>query len=194
MRCASSSAFWLRRTPRTFRSRRRSAASFRLLVCAPARSSRRATRYSRSSIRNRLWVEAIGIAGACGGDITAAHALDADGHSIKLSYVGRAPSLRQQAQPLLFKVEEIHDGLIIGSAVKVYVQQGDAVDGIVLPDDAVVRGPNGLPQVWVKISAERFQPVPVRLHRSTAPTCSCRRGRKGSRVVVEGAELINQVR
>jgi RND family efflux transporter MFP subunit len=144
---------------------------------------------------NRLWIEAIGVAAHAAPDITAAHATDPDGHSIKLSYIGRAPSLRQQTQPLQFKVEEIHEGLIIGSAVKVYVRQGDPVDGIVLPDSAVVRGPNGLPRVWVKMSAERFRPLPVRVAPLDGTNVLVLDGiDEGSRVVVEGAELVNQVR
>lgn len=144
---------------------------------------------------NRLWIEAIGVAAHAAPHITAAHATDPDGHSIKLSYVGRAPSLRQQTQPLQFKAEEIHEGLIIGSAVKVYVQQGDPVDGIVLPDTAVVRGPNGLPHVWVKMSAERFRPLPVRVAPLNGADVLVLDGiEAGSRVVVEGAELIKQVR
>jgi cobalt-zinc-cadmium efflux system membrane fusion protein len=144
---------------------------------------------------NRLWIEAIGVAAHAAPDITAAHATDPDGHSIKLSYVGRAPSLRQQTQPLQFKVEEIHEGLIIGSAVKVYVQQGEPVDGFVLPDAAVVRSANGLPRVWVKTSAELFRPVPVRVAPLDGINVVVLDGvEPGSRVVVEGAELLNQVR
>ena len=144
---------------------------------------------------NRLWIEAIGVAAHAAPDITAAHATDPDGHSIKLSYVGRAPSLRQQTQPLQFKVEEIHEGLIIGSAVKVYVQQGEPVEGIVLPDAAVVRSANGLPRVWVKTSAEHFRPVPVRVAPLDGINVVVLDGvEPGSRIVVEGAELLNQVR
>ncbi|MBC7833360.1 MAG: efflux RND transporter periplasmic adaptor subunit [Hyphomicrobium sp.] len=144
---------------------------------------------------HRLWIEAIGSAAHAAPDITAAYAKDPDGHSIKLSYVGRAPSLRQQAQPLQFKVDEIHEGLVIGSAVKVFVQQGDAVHGTVLPDAAVVRGPDGLPRVWVKVSAEHFRPVPIRLAPLDGTSVLVVAGLEaGSRVVVEGAELINQVR
>jgi cobalt-zinc-cadmium efflux system membrane fusion protein len=143
----------------------------------------------------RLWIEAIGVAAHAAPNITAAHATDPDGHSIKLSYIGRAPSLRQQAQPLQFKVEEIHEGLIIGSAVKVYVQQGEPVNGIVLPDAAVVRSANGLPRVWVKTSAEHFRPVPVRVAPLDGINVVVLDGvEAGSRVVVEGAELLNQVR
>lgn len=144
---------------------------------------------------HRLWIEAIGVAAHAAPDITAAYATDPDGHSIKLSYVGRAPSLRQQTQSLQFKVDEIHEGLVIGSAVKVYVQQGDAVKGTVLPDAAVVRGPEGLPRVWVKVSAERFRPLPVRLAPLDGSSVLVLDGLEAdSRVVVEGAELINQVR
>ena len=144
---------------------------------------------------HRLWIEAIGVAAHAAPDITAAYAKDPDGHSIKLSYVGRAPSLRQQTQSLQFKVDEVHEGLVIGSAVKVFVQQGDAVKGTVLPDAAVVRGPDGLPRVWVKVSAEHFRPVPVRLAPLDGTSVLVLDGLEaGSRVVVEGAELINQVR
>ena len=144
---------------------------------------------------HRLWIEAIGVAAHAAPDITAAHATDPDGHSIRLSYLGRAPSLRQQSQPLQFKVEEVHDGLIIGSAVKVYVQQGEPVEGTVLPDAAVVRGPNGLPRVWAKMSAEHFRPLPVRVAPLDGTHVLVLDGiEAGSRIVVEGAELINQVR
>ena len=144
---------------------------------------------------HRLWIEAIGVAAHAAPEITAAHATDPDGHSIRLSYLGRAPSLRQQSQPLQFKVEEVHDGLIIGSAVKVYVQQGEPVEGTVLPDAAVVRGTNGLPRVWEKMSAEYFRPLPVRVAPLDGTHVLVLDGiEAGSRIVVEGAELINQVR
>ena len=143
----------------------------------------------------KIWVEAIGIAGHEDGAINAAHAIDAQGHKISLSFVGQAPTLRQQGKPLLFKVEDAHDSLSIGSPVKVMIQRGAPVEGVVLPEDAVVRGLNGLPQVWAKISAERFKPTPVR----TAPLDGSRvlvtGGIKhGARIVTEGAEFINQVR
>jgi hypothetical protein len=69
------------------------------------------------------------------------------------------------------------------------------VRGIVLPDAAVVRGQNGLPQVWTKVSAERFEPLPV----VTAPLDGAHvlvlsGVPEDARIVVDGAELINQVR
>lgn len=144
----------------------------------------------------RLWIEAIGIAGTDDeAPVAAATALDAEGHRIPLSYVGRAPALRQQALPLLFRVDEPHASLGIGATVKVLVQHGTPVEGIVVPDAAIVRAASGLAQVWIKVAPERFAPRPVR----TAPLDG---GRvlvtgglaAGDRVVVEAAELINQVR
>jgi multidrug efflux pump subunit AcrA (membrane-fusion protein) len=145
---------------------------------------------------HRLWIEAIsGLAHHSAPDIAAAYAMDADGHSIPLSYIGRAPSLRQQTQPTQFKVEERHEGLMIGSAVKVFVQQGDLKEGIVVPGDAVVRGSEGLPRVWVKESPQLFRPMPVRVVPLDGVNVLLVGGvPAGSRIVVEGAELINQVR
>jgi cobalt-zinc-cadmium efflux system membrane fusion protein len=144
---------------------------------------------------DRLWVEAIGNSGHGTDDISAAHALDGDGHVIKLSYIGRAPTLKQQSLPLLFKVEGSHPGLTIGSTVKVVIQGKAASEGIVLPHAAVVRGLNGLSQVWAKVSAERFKAVPVQAVSLDGSRVLVIAGlEQGSRVVVEGAELINQIR
>jgi cobalt-zinc-cadmium efflux system membrane fusion protein len=144
---------------------------------------------------HRLWIEAISGTEHGAPNIAAAYASDPDGHSIKLSYIGRAPSLRQQTQPMQFKVEEQHEGLIIGSAVKVFVQQGDLMEGIVVPGDAVVRGSEGLPRVWVKESPQLFRPMPVRVAPLDGVNVLLMGGvPAGSRIVVDGAELINQVR
>lgn len=144
---------------------------------------------------HRLWIEAIGGAEHADPDIAAAHALDPENHSIKLAFVGRAPSLRQQTQPLQFKVDETHEGLTIGSAVKVLIQQGKLIDGIVLPDAAVVRAPNGLPQVWAKEGPQLFKPLPVHVAPLDGEHVVILDGvEAGERIVVDGAELINQVR
>jgi len=144
---------------------------------------------------HRLWIEAISGAEHTDPDIAAAHALDPDNHSIKLAYIGRAPSLRQQTQPLQFKVDETHEGLTIGTAVKVLIQQGAPIDGIVLPDTAIVRAPNGLPRVWAKEGPQLFKPLPVRVAPLDGEHVVILDGvPAGERIVVEGAELINQVR
>jgi membrane fusion protein, heavy metal efflux system len=144
----------------------------------------------------RLWIEAIGIAGTDDeAPVTDATAVDAEGHTIPLSYVGRAPALRQQSVQLLFKVGEAHASLAIGVTVKVLVQHGSPIDGIVVPGASVVRGTSGLHQVWVKVAPERFAPRPVRVVPLDGERMIVTGGlADGDRVVVDGAEIINQVR
>ena len=144
----------------------------------------------------RLWIEAIGIAGTDDeAPVTDATAVDAEGHTIPLSYIGRAPALRQQSLPLLFKVDEAHASLSIGVTVKVLGQHGSPIDGIVVPDVSVVRGASGLQQVWVKVAPERFAPRPVRVVPLDGERVMVTGGlADGDRVVVDGSEIINQVR
>lgn len=143
----------------------------------------------------RLWVEGIGADAHEDGDIVAASAQDAEGHSIKLAYAGRSPTLRQQARPFLFRIDDPHSGLAIGAPVKVFVQSRETDAGIVIPDAAVVRGSNGLAQVWVKVAPERFRPAPVRtLQLDRSRSLLLAGVDTGDRIVIAGAELINQVR
>lgn len=143
----------------------------------------------------RVWIEAAALAGADETSVTSATALDGEGHAIPLTYIGRAPSLRQQSQPLLFEVTDPHPSLVIGVAVKVLVQGGEEVEGIVAPAAAVVRATNGLSQVWIKTAPERFSPHPVRTRPLDGARVLIVSGiDAGDRVVVQGAELINQVR
>jgi multidrug efflux pump subunit AcrA (membrane-fusion protein) len=103
--------------------------------------------------------------------------------------------LRQQSLLLQFKVNAPHEGLPIGTAVKVVVQHGEPMQGIILPADAVVRGANGLPQVWSKVSSEVFKPLPVRMLPIDGSRVLVVAGiEAGSRIVTDGAELINQIR
>ncbi|WP_295555854.1 HlyD family efflux transporter periplasmic adaptor subunit [uncultured Hyphomicrobium sp.] len=144
----------------------------------------------------RIWIEAIGIPGTDDeSQISAAAALDAEGHKIPLTFIGRAPALRQQALPLLFRVDDAHASLTIGGTIKVLVQHGAPVEGFIVPDAAIVRAGNGLPQVWVKVAPERFAPRPVRVAPLDGERVVVTSGlQKADRVVIRAAELINQVR
>ncbi len=71
----------------------------------------------------RLWVEAIGMDRHDDEGIADAYAIDGQGHRFKLAYIGRAPALRQQSLPLLFKLDEAHDSISIGATVKVFAQR-----------------------------------------------------------------------
>ena len=143
----------------------------------------------------RLWVEAIGQPSHDLGSANSARAIRGSGQTVSLSYKGRSPAVRQNARSLYFVVDAPDASLAIGEVVKVLVQDGGPLKGIVLPDGSVVRGPNGLPQIWVKVSAERFRPVAVRALPLNGANVLVTAGLEpGSRVAVEGAELINQVR
>ena len=92
-------------------------------------------------------------------------------------------------------ISKTRRALAIGTTVKVILQTDDQVEGIVLPGAAVVRGVSGLPQVWAKTGAERFKPLPVKTVALDGRQVLVIAGLgAGDRVVVEGAELINQVR
>jgi cobalt-zinc-cadmium efflux system membrane fusion protein len=143
----------------------------------------------------RLWIEAIGISGRAYDDIAAAHAVLGQGQSFSIKHVGSAPALRHQARPLFFNVTEPDAALAIGTKVRVVVQTGAPVNGIVLPETAVVRGTNGLEQIWVKIGAEQFQPKAVKTEPLGGTEVLVTAGLEtGNRVVVSGSEFVNQVR
>ena len=143
----------------------------------------------------RLWIEAIGDAAHGEAAMSSATAVDNEGHALKLSYIGRSPTLRQQAQPILFRIDNAHPEIVIGSAVSVLVRSQGAVEGFELPAAAIVRGGNGLSQVWVKVSPEHFRPAEVKVEPLDGERVLIAAGIKpGDRVVTVAAELINQIR
>jgi multidrug efflux pump subunit AcrA (membrane-fusion protein) len=84
---------------------------------------------------------------------------------------------------------------VIGSPVQVEIKTRDDTTGIVVPDAAVVRGSNGVAQVWVKEAPESFRAVTVRTQPTEGRRTLLLAGVKaGDRVVTTGAELVNQVR
>ena len=144
---------------------------------------------------NRLWVEAVGVAGQDYTTIAGAHAIYDEGQSLPIRLVGSAPTLRHQMRPLFFEISAPDPALAIGTRVRVLIQTGTPVAGVVLPEAAIVRNTNGLSQTWVKVGAELFKPETVTTEPIGGGKVLVTAGLKeGSRVVVNGAELINQVR
>jgi multidrug efflux pump subunit AcrA (membrane-fusion protein) len=143
----------------------------------------------------RLWVEAAGTDTHSEDDVVGGIARDADGHALKLDYIGRSPALRQQSQSLLFRLTEPHTGLAVGAPVSVVVQRRATDTGLILPEGAVVRASNGLPQVWIKTAPERFRPAHVTVRPLDGARVLVTKGLvEGERVVTRGAELVNQIR
>jgi hypothetical protein len=128
----------------------------------------------------------------------AATALLGDGEPLPLTFLGHGALLRQQAMPLLFRIEHASQhghGLHVGQPVRVLLQTSTRRTGVVLPRRSVVRGPNGQPQVWEHASAQRFVARPVRMQPLDGNTVLVSAGvEPEARVVTDGAALLNQVR
>lgn len=144
---------------------------------------------------DKLWIEGIGNPGHDDGTISVAKAVDSEGHTLALSYIGRSPTLRQQSRPLLFRIDDRHPELVIGAPVKIFVQSDSSAEGIEVPLTAVVRGNSGLPHVWIKESPERFRAAEVKIAPLDGERVLVVAGiNPGDRVVTAAAELVNQVR
>lgn len=143
----------------------------------------------------QLWVEALAFDRAAVERITAASATLSDGRVVQLTFVGRGLTVRQQAVPVNFRVEDPPGDAPIGASVMVTLQTARSVQGIVLPADAVVRPAEGPPVVFEHASAERFVPRQVRVQPLDGTRVVVTGGLEpGGRVVVQGAGLIAQVR
>jgi cobalt-zinc-cadmium efflux system membrane fusion protein len=143
----------------------------------------------------RLWIEALAFDPAVASQMTSASAKATDGTPIKVGFVGRGLALRQGAIPLQFRIENPPASLSVGVPVTVIANVATQESGFALPRTAVVRMPNGGSAVWDHVSAERFVPRPVRLQPLDGGNVLVLAGVKAEqRIVVQGADLLNQVR
>ncbi|WP_291296853.1 efflux RND transporter periplasmic adaptor subunit [Elioraea sp.] len=144
---------------------------------------------------SRLWVEALAFDRAALERITGANATLPDGRVLDLAFVGRGLTVRQQAVPVNFRVDDPPADAPIGISVLVTLRTARAVQGVVLPADAVVRSAEGPPVVFEHATAERFIPRQVRVQPLDGTRVVVTAGLEaGQRVVVQGAALIAQVR
>jgi len=144
---------------------------------------------------SRLWVEALAFDRAALDRITGANATLPDGRVLDLVFMGRGLTVRQQAVPVNFRVNEPPADAPIGISVLVTLRTARAVQGIVLPADAVVRSAEGPPVVFEHATAERFIPRQVRVQPLDGTRVVVTAGLEaGQRVVVQGAALVAQVR
>lgn len=141
----------------------------------------------------RLWVEALSFdALAPSGP---AMARSADGTTYRLSPRGAGFADRSQAVPLHFAIEGETGGLRAGQFVSVTVATRSERNGIALPRASVVRASNGQSVVYVHTAAEVFEPRAVKVEPLDGGRLLVTAGlTAGQRVVVQAAELIDQVR
>jgi RND family efflux transporter MFP subunit len=153
---------------------------------------------------NRLMVEALAYEHIAAGAFSTATAVlgnssiaDSDDlqKSLSLKFIGGGQQMREQAIPLLFKVTSAHPVAAVGQALKVIAQTKRMVNGIQIPNAALVKGAAGQSMVWLHTEAERFEQRAVKVQSIDGSHLVVLSGLKeGERVVTSGASLLGQVR
>jgi RND family efflux transporter MFP subunit len=142
-----------------------------------------------------LWVEALVFDPSIpdlSGDATA---VAPGAPSLKLAFVGRSRALQQLSTVMHFAVADPPPTLNIGSPVSVFASTKERTSGFVVAKAAVVASPSGQRIVSVHGDPERFQPREVKARPIDGDRMLIEAGlTAGDRVVVSGAELVNQVR
>ena len=116
--------------------------------------------------------------------------------NVKLNYAGYSPELVNGLIHANFEsLNNTDNNLLINKPVTIKAPLNETIEGIVLPAKAVVLSANNLPQVWIKLSAERFLPQIVEYQELEPGYVVITKGLGAdNRVVVEGSSLLNQVR
>jgi cobalt-zinc-cadmium efflux system membrane fusion protein len=142
-----------------------------------------------------VWVEALAYGEIDPTSLAGATAVTTGGQTMALNYQGFSRALQQHASIVHFVVSEPPGNLSIGQPVTVLATSGAPIEGLIIARDAVVRSSNGEAVVWVHVEPERFEPKPVRTQPFDATRVIVSAGlAEGDRIVVRGAELINQIR
>lgn len=144
---------------------------------------------------SRLQIEALGFDLQLVRDIHAASARTARGDILALTPLGAGVQLKEQALPILFRVDSGAKALAVGEPLEVNVQVGGKIQGFALPLTALVNHPQGGSGVWLMMGPEFFQLHRVVTQPLDASHVVITQGvQAGDRVVVERAALISQIR
>lgn len=143
----------------------------------------------------RLMIEAVAFDPRVANSVRGATATTADGLTLTLGHLGHSLALRQQAIPLLFRIDNPPQGLSVGQPVRIVAEIQGKASGIVLPRQSVVRNASGQPIVWQHDTPQRFVARPVRTQPVDGNTVLVLAGvEPGARIVTDGAGLLNQIR
>jgi RND family efflux transporter MFP subunit len=141
----------------------------------------------------KLWIEALSFDPVAGS--VAASAVTGNGRMLKLSFRGSGLADRNQSIPVHFAVDGDTAGFRAGQLVTVMATTGEQKEGMAIPRNSLVRGANGLDMVYVHTRAEQFEPRPVRVEPLDGERVLAVAGLgPGQRVIVQGAELLHNVR
>ncbi|MFZ3037994.1 MAG: HlyD family efflux transporter periplasmic adaptor subunit [Rugosibacter sp.] len=121
------------------------------------------------------------------------------GGLLDLAFVGLGRTLKEQAMPVLFRVETPKNGALpavaVGQTLKVLAQTKARQAGVAIPAAAVVRNAANESVVWVHESAERFVSRKVKAAALDGHSVVVTDGLNGGeRVVVQGAASLAQIR
>ncbi len=141
----------------------------------------------------RLWVEALSFETIP--QVERASARGHNGSAVDLKFRGSAAALRNQSIAVHFAIDSVSSGVWAGQFVTVFLSLPEKRRGILLPRAAVVRSANGQYVVFEHAGAERFEPREVKAEVLDAENMLVTGGiADGKRIVVQGAELLDQVR
>lgn len=142
-----------------------------------------------------LWVEAISYDADLVIDGAGTLARLPTGETFELDFVGRSRALSQQAVRFQFRLKEPSDALHIGSPIKVLVETGAPVAGLIVPRAAIAQAPNGQMIAFKRQAPERYAPMAVRFERVDVDRVLVTGGlNPGDQIIVRGAPLVNQIR
>jgi len=142
-----------------------------------------------------FWVEALVYGTVDATSLADATAVGTSGQTMPLAFRGFSRALQHHASLVHFAVSEPPPALSVGQPVTVVAKSGAPMDGIIIPREAVVRSGNGEAIVWLHAEAERFEPRLVRTQPFDATCVVVAAGvTEGERVVIRGADLVNQIR
>lgn len=113
------------------------------------------------------------------------------------TYVGHSPEQINGMAQINFELTESSSTstLLLNQSVTISAPIAEKQQGIVVPAETIVLSSNNLPQVWIKLSAERFLPQLVQYQHLQPGKVLITAGLgEDNRVVVQGASLLNQVR
>lgn len=141
----------------------------------------------------RLWVEALSFDSLPG--VQSAVARLNNDRSYPLAFRGAGFAGRNQSIPVQFAVQGDVAGLRAGQFVTVLATTDQEKTGFAIPRAALVRNASGQDVVYEHVAAERFEPRPVRVEPLDGDRVFIATGlAAGKRLVVQGAELLGQVR
>jgi membrane fusion protein, heavy metal efflux system len=140
-----------------------------------------------------LWIEALSFDAIA--DSQHASAVTSGGRTLSLRPRGSGLADRSQSIPIHFAIEGDVAGLRAGQFVTVLVTTNDQKEGIAIPRTSVVRGANGQDFVFEHVAAEQFMQRAVRVEPLDGDRVLVLAGlAPATRVVVQGAELLDHVR